>query len=149
MASLHTVFRTTLEADATLTALLTGGIFDAEELDYSGEGAGQAPRQADAVQLKPHAVIRWSGGSPTGASYKVAGEVESVEVYVYQDVGYDVIESAILRMRTVLGDRYLSADDRALAHVSKQPFRGPQTTADELGMASCQFVRFFVTTAPL
>ena len=149
MAGLRQVFRTTLENDASLGALLTGGIFDAEELDYTGESASSAPREADGVTLKPHAVIRWGSGSPSGNAYKVAGELETVEVYVYQDTGYDVIERAILRMRTVLGDQYLAADDRALAHVSKQPFKGPQTVDDALEMAACQFVRFLVTTAPL
>lgn len=149
MATLHNAFKAVLTSDSTLMALLTGGIFDAAVLDYTGEGASQAPRQSDGVTLKPHAVIRWGAGTPNGSSYKVAGEVESVEVYVYQDTGYDVIESAILRMRTLLGDRYLTTDDRALAHVLKTPFKGPQITEEALGMAACQFDRFFINTAPV
>lgn len=148
MATLRNVFRTTLEADATLTALLTGGIFDSSELDYSGEGAMQAPRESDGVQLKPHAVIRWKGSISIGPGIKVGGEAETVEVYVYQDVDYDVIESAIIRMKYLLDDVYLTADNRALAHVNKD-FMSADIPAEELGMASSRFVRFTIITAPI
>lgn len=148
MATLRNVFRTTLEADATLSALLTGGIFDASELDYTGQGAMQAPRESDGVQLKPHAVIRWTVSTPIGSSFKVGGEAETVEVYVYQDVDYDVIESAIIRMKVLLDDVYLTADNRALAHVNKV-FTSGEIPAEELGMASSRFVRFTIITAPI
>lgn len=148
MATLREVFKTVLTSDATLMSLLPGNIFDASELDYSGEGAMQAPREVDGVQLKPHAVIRWKGSISIGPGIKVGGEAETVEVYVYQDVDYDVIESAIIRMKYLLDDTYLTADNRALAHVNKD-FMSADIPAEELGMASSRFVRFTIITAPI
>lgn len=150
MATLRQAFKSALTNDATLTALLTGGILDSSvDLDYTGEGASQAPREADEITLKPHAVIHWGGRSPNGAARKVRGKLETVEVYVYQDTGFDVIESAILRMCSLLEDQYLSVTDRALAHITEQSFTSGELPAEELGNAACKFVRFFVVTAPV
>jgi len=147
MPTLRATVKSTLEADATLMTLLTGGIRDSSVLDFTGEGASQAPREADGITLKPHAVIRWGGSNPTGASYKVGAEAESVEVYVFQDTSYDVIESAIIRIRQLLHDTYLNTSDRALAHVNKAHISG-EMPAEELGNAACKFIRFAVITAP-
>lgn len=147
MATLRQTVKSILQNDATLMALLPGNILDSADMDFTGQGASQAPREADGITLKPHAVIRWSGSNPTGASYKVGAEAESVEVYVYQDTSYDVIESAIIRIRQLLHDTYLSTSDRALAHVNKAHISG-EMPAEELGNAACKFIRFAIITAP-
>lgn len=148
MATLRAAFKAALTGDATLMALLTGGVLDAQDLNFTGEGAYEAPRESDGVRLKPHAVIRWGERSPQGSAIKVRGKLETVEAYVYQDTGFDVIEGAIIRMESLLCDTYLQTDDRALAHITEGSFTSGELPAEELGNAACKFVRFFVVTAP-
>jgi len=148
MATLRAKVKATLQANAPLVALLTGGILDASVLDFTGEGASQAPREADGVTLKTHAVIRWGDVSPNGSGLKIGDEAETFEIYVYQDTGFDVIESALIKIKKLLHDSYLVTDDRALAHVIKV-FTSGEMPAEELGNAACRFVRFAVITAPL
>jgi len=142
MATLRDLVRMTLTGDATLMALLTGGVKDDSTVDYTGEGAKDAPRESDGVRLKPHAVINWSD-STAYDTYKVGAELESVEIYFYQDMGYSTIESAINRTKVLLHDQYLLTDDRALAHLS-QTFVSRGFRAEELGNAPCRFVRFSI-----
>lgn len=148
MATLRAAIKSTLTGDAPLMALLTGGVLDAQDLNFTGEGAYEAPREADGVTLKAHAVVRWGERSPTGRAVKVRAKLETVEIYVYQDTGFDVIESAILRMCSLLEDTYVTTDDRALAHITEQSFVSGELPAEELGNAACKFVRFFIVTAP-
>lgn len=148
MATLRAKVKAVLTSDVTLMALLPGSILDAEVLDYSGEGSSQAPREADGVTLKTHAVIRWGSVSPNGSGLKIGDEAETFEIYVYQDVGFDVIESVLIKIKKLLHDTYLTTDDRALAHVIKI-FTSGEMPAEELGNAACRFVRFAVITAPL
>jgi len=149
MATLHATVKTMMTGDATLMALLTGGVFDGDSLDFTGEGASEAPREADEVVLKPHAIIHWDGRSPRGNARKVKGKLEPFEVYVYQDTGFDVIESAILRLCTLFEDKYLSVTDRALAHVTEDSFTSGEIADEAMGNAACKFVRFFIVTAPI
>ncbi len=141
MATLRNIIRTTLESDATLTALLTGGVFDATELDYTGEGASQAPVQTDGIQIKAHAIIRWNESLPTGSQYRIGAEDEEFECHIYQDAGYDVIESAVNRINALLHDKYFNTDDRALAHVTRT-YVSREVPAEELGYVPRKFMRF-------
>lgn len=140
MAALRDVVRTRLTSDATLMALLEGGVLDASTLNYSGESVADAPFGSDNVTMEAHAIIRWGESAPYDA-YKFAAEDEEFEIYLYQAVGYNVIESAISRIRTLLHDQYLTADDRALAHV-RMIFVSRDIPADELGGVPSRFVRF-------
>lgn len=148
MTTLRATVKATLQANAPLMALLVGGVLDASVLDFTGEGASQAPRDTDGVTLLTHAVIRWGEVSPNGSSRKIADEAETFEIYVYQDTGFDVIESALIKIKKLLHDTYLSTDDRALAHVNRV-FTSGEMPAEELGNAACRFVRFAVITAPI
>jgi hypothetical protein len=141
MATLTNLIRTTLEADSVLTTALTGGIFDASELDYTGEGAHDAPKEADGVQIKPHMIIRWGASVPTGANYRIGAEDENFECHIYQDSGYDVIGSMVNRVNALLHDKYFTPDDRALAHVTRIYVSG-ELPAEELGYVSRKFMRF-------
>jgi hypothetical protein len=140
--TLRDVVRQTLEADTTLTNILTGGIFDASELDYGGESIGQAPKGADGIAIAPHAVIRWRSGNQYGPS-KIKADTQTVEMYVYQDTGHDKIEQVLNHLRINYDDRYFTADDRALAHMMFAHIGG-EFTADELGGIPGQFARFVV-----
>lgn len=143
MATLRNTIRTTLEADSTLTTALTGGIFDASELDYTGQGSSQAPMQADGVQIKPHLIIRWGESVPYGSNYRIGAEDEEFECHIYQDVGYSVIESVVNRLNVLLHDKRFTADDRTLAHVTRIHV-SRELPAEELGFVPRKFMRFSV-----
>jgi hypothetical protein len=143
MATLRNTIRTTLEADATLTTALTGGIFDASELDYTGQGASQSPMETNGVQIKPLLIIRWGESVPYGSQYRIGAEDEEFECHIYQDVGYGVIESAVSRVNTLLHDKRFNTDDRTLAHVTRI-FVSRELPAEELGYVPRKFMRFSV-----
>ena len=147
MATLRDAFQAWVEADPVVQAQLTGGIFDASEMDYGGESASQAPREPepDGVTIIPHAVIRWRG-SGEYPPYRVGSERETVEVYVYQDTDYSIIDAVVnslrLRQHNDGFGTYLEADDRALAHLNFAQISG-EIPAEELGYTPCRFIRFY------
>lgn len=145
MANLRVSFITALEADATLLALIPGGVTDAADQDFSGQGASELPRDpADPSGTKvwPHAIVRWRNSAPYDA-YRLAANTRSVEVYVYQDTGYDIIEAVIKRLELTWHDRYLTADGQAIAHFSKAG-NTSEIPAAEVGGTASGFVRFQV-----
>lgn len=144
MATLRQTLKTTLEGDATLTAILPGGILDSDDMPQDGGGASSAPRTSDGVQINPFAVIRL-GASNAFGSRKVGAERESAEIYFYQDTGYDLIERAIGRVKTLLHDEYLEGDDRQIAHFL-YTFSSQEVPADELGEVPCRFSRYQINT---
>ncbi|MBL8162457.1 MAG: hypothetical protein JNJ61_10765 [Anaerolineae bacterium] len=147
MPPLRETIRTTLAGDATLTALLPGGIFDADTLPQDGGGAASAPRTADGVRINPFGIVRWRGANR--AQVEVLGRsdyTETVEVYLYQDIGQDVLEQATTRIQTLLHNQYLpSVTDRGLAHFI-QTFVSGELPAEEFGNAACRFIRFQVVS---
>lgn len=89
-----------LEADTTLTGILTGGIYDASELPQDGLTPEAVPGAYSGVRLLPCAVIRFSTRSETqivGASKR-----QFFFIWFYQHVGYDQIELAMARCRALL-----------------------------------------------
>lgn len=143
MAVFREVLKTTLTSDAALMLILTGGVQDASTQPQDGGGASSLPTESNGVTVKPFASIRF-GSSRMAGVQKINAQAGSVELYFYQDTGYDKIEQAITRALALLNDQYLSADDRALAHLS-QPFISGDTMAEELGNLPCRFLRFAVT----
>lgn len=144
MGTLRTEIKAALTGNAALMAVLTGGVLDAQDLPHDGGGAGSAPRLADRVQVKPYAVIRW--GSDTGYqqdSNALGAGRETFEVYIYQHKGYDTIEDAVGKIKALLNDQYITATDRAIAHVLYVQTSG-ELPSKELGMASCKFSRYQV-----
>lgn len=142
MAVLRDVLRTTLAGDATLAALLTGSVLDVSTMPPDQGGAGDAPRAANGV-IKPHARVKMIGG-PAMEPWRLSPKLTSVEIYVYQAKGYATIDAAIARIGEMLHDRYLNADDFALAHLIHAYF-SPDLVADELGGAAMRFTRFSLT----
>lgn len=143
MGVLREVFRQTLEADTALTTLLTGGIMDASELPADGGGSKSAPRESGKTRIQPYAVVRWRAVRPFSVEVLEA-EKETVEVYIYQQKGYDTIEAAIHRMKALLHRQFLTADNRAIAHTF-MTFISGELTAEELHYAPTRFIRFEVT----
>jgi len=142
MPPLRATLKTTLTGDATLMALLSGVVLDAAVLPQDGGGVGSVPREADGVRIRPFAIIR--GGvdsSYQGEDRLLSAGSEFWEVYLYQDVGYGTIDSAIGRIKTLLHDTYITADDRAIAHVL-YTFTSADLAAEELGGCPMKMCRY-------
>jgi len=108
MATIPNALRTYLEADATLTGILTGGIWDAAELDREGLTVSDA--SYDSIgRLLPTAVIRWRGESPFGWHY--TGERRTCEIYLYEHVGWTNIEAAKKRLKELLHRVQVPSDE--------------------------------------
>lgn len=132
----------TLEADATLTATLTGGIYDASELPMDGLTPSAAPDAYDGVRLQPCAVIRWRSVSETqilGASRR-----RFLEIYYYQAVGQGSIESAQARVRTLLHRAKQLETDGGQVYFATWVEDGGEMVADELNGAAMSFSRYYV-----
>lgn len=139
--TLRDVIYNTLSDDATLLTLLPGGFLDSEQLPRDGGGMDAAPKQADGITINPFAIIRW-GEAPQYGPDVIAAEIQTVEVYVYADVGYAAIEAAISRIKALLNRTFpLGASDRTFSHF-RYITASRELVAEELGGAPCMFVRF-------
>lgn len=143
MATLRAALKTTLEADSTLMALLTGGVFDSEDVFREGVDEPEAPRESNGVTIKPFASIRWGGANPTGPVL-VDAEAQSVEIYCYQHSGYTTIEAALTRIKALLNRKFITADNRQMAYFA-EPQKGPDFAEEALNFAPGKFIRFMVT----
>ena len=145
MATLAETLKSVLLADATLTALLPGGVVDAEDLPYDGGGVRSVPRLPDGVVAATFALIRWRSSNATGPS-AVQGELAFLEIYAYQDTGYAEVEAAMTRMKSLLNRREFVTDDRAVAYLEfVGVFGETDVKAEEFGGLSFKFIRFSVT----
>lgn len=143
MATLRNVIRTTLEGNAGLTALLTGGIYDASELPREGLTPTNTAAAFDANgRLKPTAILRWRGAAPTETE-PIGEERRFVEIYVYQDQGYEVIDSAIALIKPLLHRQEFSADGLRFVSLRWAGDLG-EMVADELQSASMNRSRYEV-----
>lgn len=146
MTVLTEVVKNTLANDATLAALLTGGVFDAEDEQRAGGGAKSAPRLADGARVEPYAMLRWRAANRMAdAVNALMPERETLEIYNYQNKGYVTIHQAIAREMKLLNDQYLAAEDREIAHFLYL-FTSGEVPAPEVGKAPCKFVRFQIVT---
>lgn len=140
---LFTVFKQTLQDDPTLSALLYGGIYDAQDFGREGLSMDNVPRIVeDSPLIAPFAVIRWT--TSTELLRTIGAATQTVEVYVYDDQGYRTIDRAISRIIVLLNDVYLETSDRAFVHVRHSGYVSTQMAADELAYAPFQFTRFLV-----
>lgn len=141
MATLRQALLATLNADATLATILTGGVHDASILPREGMGLGAVPVQADGVTIQPFAVVRWGVANP--AEVVALSERRSVTIWVYQHVGFAVIEAACKRLKQLLHQAQLATDDAGYA-LFQWTQDGGELPADELGGAAGSFIRFTV-----
>lgn len=143
MSRLEDAVRTTLEGDTTLMALLTGGIFDAGEMDRDGWTLNNVSRTSTG-RIKPFAVLRW-GGAVRGGGLLRSGR-QTVSVWLYEDTGYTSVRLARERLHALLDRMYFTTTE-------KSAVRGlwigdiDEATADELGGASATGARFQFTYA--
>lgn len=108
-----TTIKTILEADATLTALATGGIYDMDEAGAKGINRTLTPSAFDGNGIiKPSILIRLRSSTPDPAlqddSNQYIAVREVVEVYLFQDSGYSTIDGMRARVYALLHAKRLS-----------------------------------------
>jgi len=144
VATLREKVKNILEADTTLMSMLSGGVFDAADFDRDGMSRDDVPTDADDMTILPFATIRYRGMNDYGPR-KIDAERGSVEVYIYQDVGYGTIEAAAQRVKTLLNRKYIwDASDYSMGHLVFSHVSG-EIPDEGLGNAPCKFVRFSLT----
>jgi hypothetical protein len=93
-----------LTGDATLTALLTGGVYDGVEVDHISRTTTPDAFDADS-ELLPCLLVRLSGEEPFGI-YPLGSQV-AITLYLYQLFGSAVIDQARERCFRLLHRVYL------------------------------------------
>jgi hypothetical protein len=111
--SARTVIKALLEADATLLAIATGGVYDYDEVGRLGLGRDVAPTAYGTNGIiKPCVVVKGRGPRPTGAVQddvlQVSSTSEVVEIWLYQDEGYTTIKTMEDRIYTLLHGKQVS-----------------------------------------
>lgn len=140
---LEQAVRDHLAADAALSALLKGGIYDAPEMDRDNWTL-QNVQRAPSGRLLPFAVLRWGGDVP-GGGLNTSGRV-TLDVWLYEDSGFANIRPAMERVRELLHLRSFSTDEKSVARGKWLGGLG-EGVADELGMASRNRARIQFTYA--
>jgi len=100
-----------LRADATLMALLTGGVYTVAQIAPGMD----APTPFDAVgRVRPSALVRGEVAVATGPREQFA--LATVLVFFYDHAGYEAIDVAIDRARDVLNRLYLGNGGYEVRH---------------------------------
>lgn len=99
--------KTRLEADATLLATATGGIYDLTETGRLGINRTNTPAAFDSAGIiKPCVLLRLRSATPDFVLQDDNGQYQSVreaiEVYFYEDSGYTTIETMRSRVYALL-----------------------------------------------
>lgn len=141
-ALVHENIRAYIANDASISQILTGGVHDFDSIEEQDKGgADWAPRQADGVRIAPHLKMRWGEATAYGENILLAAESESLELYIYQDMGYDKIEAVVRRLKTILHDSYFAGSDVDYSYMTFANLTR-QTNAEELGDASLRLMSF-------
>jgi hypothetical protein len=102
MASREDDFANRMEADATLMATLTGGVYAAGEVGLEGISRDTTPSAFSSGYLLPAALVRQRSDVPDNAVWDEATQHTSfrqvVEIYLYEDRGYSSIDTAAERL---------------------------------------------------
>jgi len=117
MSTLRETITAELSGDATLSALLPGGIFDSGELPRDGLTLDNAPLDGNNI-LQPCAVVRLRAANPVTPAPHSA-ERRYGEVYVYHINDYTVIDDAVRRVKNLLHRKYYGdTDNEGLAFLT-------------------------------
>lgn len=99
--SLEAEFKTAMEADATLMAILTGGVYTSSEAGRDGITRTDTPDAFD-TYLLPCALVKQRGLIPDGVVSdtieQLASTVQVVEIWLYEDSGYANIDLALAQL---------------------------------------------------
>jgi len=135
--------RQTLETDATLTGILTGGIYDASELPQDGLTPNAAPSAFDSFgRVLPCAVIRFRDMSET----EIVGRSRRrfFEIYAYQNIGMDQVDAALARCRALLHPHQQYTTDGGQVYFTHWVDSVGDLTADELDGAAMGRSRYYI-----
>lgn len=112
MAVLRATIKTVLANDSTLTGLLPGGIFDANDLKKGGMSLEDAPKKANGININPFALLRWqTSNKMPGMPDIMPAELRFLNVWIYDEVGQTTIEQAILQIKALLNVKDFTADE--------------------------------------
>jgi hypothetical protein len=106
--STQSVIKARLEADATLLAIATGGVWDYDETGRLGINRGNTTAAFDATTgvIKPCVLVRARSAVPDFILRDIDGQYNSVrqvvEIWMYQDSGYTTIETMKSRVYALL-----------------------------------------------
>jgi len=140
--TVHQNIRAYIATDASISQILTGGVYDLDSIDEQDKGgADWAPRETNGVRIAPHLKMRWGEASPYGENILLAAESESLELYIYQDTGYDIIHAVTRRLKAILHNSYFTGDDVDYSYMTFANLTR-QTNAEELGDASLRVMSF-------
>lgn len=99
-------FQTLLEADGTLMAILTGGVYTKAETGRDGITRDATPDAFSSGFLVPCALVKQRGLVPDNAirdsEEQETSAAQVVEIYIYEDSGYTNIDAAVARIKTLL-----------------------------------------------
>lgn len=137
--------------ETATSSILTGGIFDSNEIygDDAVDGGGYQWAKDQGLFsntiLAPHGIIRWREANAYQIEHpKLAAEREFFEIFLYQDMGYAVIDAAKVAIKAALHDKYYYPSDRELAHLLYVMF-STELKADEYGgLKPMKFLRFSI-----
>lgn len=144
MAEITAATRALLEADATLVALATGGIWDASELDQNGLSVDGITDSRG--RLLPTVVLRWRGSVP--AEIVKFSETGYVEMYFYANSGQTVIRQMMARVKVLLHRQRVTATGTGANFFSWVNDIG-EYVAEELNNAAANMSRYAVQTTAL
>jgi hypothetical protein len=125
-----------LAADETLTDILTGGVYFADDLPGEGITKKTYPDVWNGVRLKPFAVVKGRGVIPTfdvrDKEAQLTSTNQVIEIWLYndRDAGYTTIKQARDQIYTLLHERPVTG---TFALWFDQELKMPR--ADELGSA--------------
>jgi len=103
--------KTILEADATLLALATGGIYDFDETGRMGINRTNTPTAFTNGIIKPCLLLKLRTSVPFGDiaddAARTTGARDMLEIWGYEDSGYATIKSMLARVYTLLQGKQL------------------------------------------
>lgn len=145
MATLTAKIRTALEADSALTTLVAGGIYDASELPREGLTLSNAVKLGDGIRLATAIVLRWRA-SGMYQNQMLSAERRLLEVWMYTDSDYSILEQVKARVKVLLDQQYWLTDDFVLANSLWSGDMG-EFRAAELNNAAADRAAFYFVLA--
>jgi len=117
-------------ADATLSAILTGGVYTEEQIGVEGFRRGDSSPTAAAFDadgfLLPCAAISERGVNPVGTVRSPRDQFvavsQVVEVYLYQNRGHDLIDAAKVRIFELLEGRIVGQSYEVMWESETRPY---------------------------
>jgi len=144
MATLQSSILTLLNSTPAISAIVTGGFFNSEDLPPDDGGWDFAPKAVDDPDtIQVFGVVRWASAVRVGP-IGLSARSRDCEIYVYAPIGYDTIDSVINLIDTLLDQQMFVTDDYDMAHFD-MTLQSKGVMAQEYRNSPCRFVRFACT----